>query len=298
MNDALFMRRSERLCDLFSNGQSFVDRNRALRDLIRQCRAIYELQHERLDAIGLLKSMNRRDVRMVERCEDLRFPFEAGQPIGIEREMVGQDLEGDVPAQDCVAGLPDLAHPTGPDGRVDLIRAEANAGRDTVVGCAGATAGVRLVGSASRNCAVEMSPIRCLRSLARHRSTSVRIDGGASGGKAFQSGSRASTEASTSDTSSPSNARLPVSISNRTHPNAQMSLRLSAARPFACSGLMYAAVPRMIPTCVIAGLVIVGEAVASALIADVGSSAFANPKSSTFTVPSGRTLILAGLRSR
>jgi hypothetical protein len=28
------------------------------------------------------------------------------------------------------------------------------------------------------------------------------------------------------------------------------------------------------------------------------SSALANPKSNTFTVPSGRTLILAGLRSR
>ena len=37
---------------------------------------------------------------------------------------------------------------------------------------------------------------------------------------------------------------------------------LSAGRPFACSGLMYAAVPRITPICVIAGLVIVGEMVA------------------------------------
>jgi hypothetical protein len=31
---------------------------------------------------------------------------------------------------------------------------------------------------------------------------------------------------------------------------------------------------------------------------DVGSSAFASPKSIIFTVPSGRTLMLAGSRSR
>ena len=40
----------------------------------------------------------------------------------------------------------------------------------------------------------------------------------------------------------------PVSISKSTHPNAQMSLRLSAGRPLACSGLMYAAVPMIKPT--------------------------------------------------
>ena len=38
-----------------------------------------------------------------------------------------------------------------------------------------------------------------------------------------------------------------------------MSARLSTVRPFACSGAMYAAVPRIIPACVIAGVVIVGD---------------------------------------
>ena len=54
----------------------------------------------------------------------------------------------------------------------------------------------------------------------------------------------------------------------------------------------------MTPIPVIAGLVIVGDAVTSALGAEMGSSAFARPKSSTFTVPSDRSLIFAGLRSR
>ena len=72
--------------------------------------------------------------------------------------------------------------------------------------------------------------------------------------------SRASTNANTSDGVSPGNARRPVSISNRTQPNAKMSLRRSALCPRACSGAMYAAVPRSTPTpVIIAGEVIVGD---------------------------------------
>jgi len=61
---------------------------------------------------------------------------------------------------------------------------------------------------------------------------------------------------------------------------------------------MYAAVPRIMPACVIAGVVIVGDIDALADGVSVGSIAFARPKSSTLTVPSGRTLIFAGFRSR
>ena len=63
---------------------------------------------------------------------------------------------------------------------------------------------------------------------------------------------------------------------------------------------MYAAVPRIIPACVIAGVVIVGDLRARSTDdrAPCGSIAFARPKSSTFTVPSARTLMFAGFRSR
>ncbi len=47
-----------------------------------------------------------------------------------------------------------------------------------------------------------------------------------------------------------------------------------------------------------AGEVIVGDAVTSWLPADSGCASLANPKSSTFTTPSARTLMFAGLRSR
>ena len=59
---------------------------------------------------------------------------------------------------------------------------------------------------------------------------------------------------------------------------------------------MYAAVPRIIPACVpcksVGDIDRFGDEPAA------GSVAFANPKSRTFTVPSGRTLMFAGFRSR
>ena len=96
---------------------------------------------------------------------------------------------------------------------------------------------------------------------------------------------------------SPAKSGFPVSISKQATPNAQMSARVSTRRPVACSGAMYAAVPMIVPTWV-ARAVSVGEVIAFALDAPPGSIAFANPKSSTFTVPSGRTLMFAGFRSR
>ena len=101
-------------------------------------------------------------------------------------------------------------------------------------------------------------------------------------------------------TVSPPNSRRPVSISYSTTPNAQMSARLSAVRPRACSGAHVS-----------------GGAENHALLRHrrrqhrrarqrhCGAAAArrwrdhrARPKSSTFTTSSSRRLMFAGLRSR
>src|SRR5207237_10593121 len=74
-------------------------------------------------------------------------------------------------------------------------------------------AGAKPAGSVSRKYAVEMSAMRAVRSLSRQRCTSVRIDAGTFEGSASRFGGRASTDAKTSDKSSPRNGRVPVSIS-------------------------------------------------------------------------------------
>ncbi len=153
------------------------------------------------------------------------------------------------------------------------------------------------VTSSSTYATVAASVTRRVRSLSRHRWMRVRIREGTDGGSAFQSGWFFNTFANVSDMVSPSKARFPVSISKSTHPNAQVSARLSTGLPRACSGDMYAAVPSMTPGCVACGNR-AADIVALLLDADGGSSALAKPKSRTFTTPSGRSLMLAGFRSR
>ena len=67
---------------------------------------------------------------MIQRRERLRFALEAGEPLGVAGERVGQDLDRDVAIQLRVARAIDLAHAAGPKGGEDLVRAEANAGQE------------------------------------------------------------------------------------------------------------------------------------------------------------------------
>ena len=67
---------------------------------------------------------------MVQRGEHLRFAPEARQPLGIEGEVVGQDLQRDVALQCAVASAIHFAHPAGPEDRENFVGAEASAGRE------------------------------------------------------------------------------------------------------------------------------------------------------------------------
>src|SRR5215471_21641412 len=119
------------------------------------------------------------------------------------------------------------------------------------------------------------------------------MTGGVVGGSAFQSGSFVMTNANVCEIVSPAKSDVPVSISQRTTPNAHTSARLSTGCPVACSGAMYAAVPRISPACV-ARIDKVGELVIAAFDVGSGSNALANPKSNTLTTPSLVTLTFAG----
>ena len=147
--------------------------------------------------------------------------------------------------------------------------------------------------SSSSNCASASACRRRFGSLTRHRVNIRRSSIGVDGGNASSSGSLSRIFAMVSDAVSPANARRPVSISYTMQPNAQTSLRASAACPRACSGLMYAGVPRT-----------------TSLACDprrrhsrgrrrrIGGCGLARPKSSTLTTPSRRILMFDGLRSR
>ena len=65
------------------------------------------------------------NVRMVERCQDLRFPLEAGEPIGIMGDRLWEDFDGDVAVQLRIARPIHFAHPAGAQERDDFIGADA-----------------------------------------------------------------------------------------------------------------------------------------------------------------------------
>ena len=78
--------------------------------------------------IAVLETINRRDVWVVERRQQLRLAIEACETIRIEREGVGDDFQRDIAMQFRIACAIDLAHAAGADLRGDLIDAKTSAG--------------------------------------------------------------------------------------------------------------------------------------------------------------------------
>ena len=128
MDDAVIVGGFERFGDLPRDRQCFVDRNRSARDSLRQVLAFDEFHHQCSDTARLFQSVNVRDVRVIQRCEHLRFATESGEAIGIVGNGGKQDLDRNVAIQLRVAGAIDLTHPARTERGEDLERTETGAG--------------------------------------------------------------------------------------------------------------------------------------------------------------------------
>ena len=96
MDDPLFVGLLERRGDLVRDVESFFDRNGTTRDALGKGLTRDELEHEVVGVVGVLEPIDRGDVRMVERRENLGFALESSQPLRVLSELLGQDLDGDV----------------------------------------------------------------------------------------------------------------------------------------------------------------------------------------------------------
>jgi len=105
-----FMGRFDGFNDLPRDRQRFVERKRAPRDAVRQRRPLDELEHQRMCASTFFESVNRSDVRMIERGEQLCFALESRKTIGIGGEGGRKDLEGDVAIEPRIARPIHLTH--------------------------------------------------------------------------------------------------------------------------------------------------------------------------------------------
>ena len=85
MDDAPLVRGFQRARDLPGVSDRLVERHRSLRESFRQRLAVDEFEHECADAIRFNEAVNRRDVRMIECGERVRFLPQPRHPIVVCR---------------------------------------------------------------------------------------------------------------------------------------------------------------------------------------------------------------------
>src|SRR5262245_56650979 len=127
MDDPSLVCRVEGFGDLLCDQQRLVDRDSARRDALGQRRTLDQLHHQRTRAFAFFETVNRRDVRVIERREDLRLASEAGQPVRVARDQWQQHLDRLVAIERRIASAIHLAHSAGAQGEADLVRSEAAA---------------------------------------------------------------------------------------------------------------------------------------------------------------------------
>ena len=98
------------------------------RNALREILALDEFHHQGVHPSGFLESVDRRDVRVIQRGEGLRLAFKSGQPLGVLGKRVGQDLDRHLTTQRRVRSPIHLAHAAFPERRGDLVNAETGAG--------------------------------------------------------------------------------------------------------------------------------------------------------------------------
>ena len=128
VDDAFLVRGFECFGDLSGDGERFINRQRPLADAIREGLAIDQFEDEEVSPVRLVDAVDRADVRMVQRGEDLRFAAEARETIGIVDETVRKDLQRDVATEFGVARAIHVPHAAGSERRNDFMRPEAGAG--------------------------------------------------------------------------------------------------------------------------------------------------------------------------
>ena len=133
MDDALLMRRLERLRDLLRDRQRLVEWNRATRDALRQIVALDEFHHEGGDARTFFEPVDGGNVRMIQRREDFGLALKARQSVGISGKRGRQDLDGDLTFQLRVRRPIHLAHTAFADRRGDFVDAERVPGAGPMV---------------------------------------------------------------------------------------------------------------------------------------------------------------------
>ena len=137
VDDAAFVGGLQSFCHLEEEWNDLVKRDRPVaRDACGQVVTFDELHDEKGLRAGAgaagrwhnglsLQSKKRRDVRMVDRGQRLRFALEALQPLWMRRQILRQHLDRHLAPELRVARAVDLAHAARTERGDDLIESES-----------------------------------------------------------------------------------------------------------------------------------------------------------------------------
>ena len=121
VRDPCAVSRIQTVYNLDSVLESFIERQRAFLEPVRQRLALDVLHHEVLDAVLASDIMKDADVRMIQLRDRFRFALEALFPLRNFSEVFRQNFDGDGAVEASVFGFVNLAHPADADGRNDLV---------------------------------------------------------------------------------------------------------------------------------------------------------------------------------
>src|SRR5438105_14252672 len=91
--------------------------------------------------IRLIYSVNRADVRIIQRCQDLCFATEAAEAVAIVDEAVGKNLQRNVAPQLAVPRAVHVTHPARSERSRHFIRTKAGAAGESHQRAADSSAG-------------------------------------------------------------------------------------------------------------------------------------------------------------
>ena len=124
MGDALMMRGLQRVGDLSSEREHAAERQGLAGDLLLQRLAPHQLHHEERPALLFADVVHRADVGMVQRRRGARLAREPVERLRAVRQVLRQELDGDVAPQPDVLGLVDDTHPSAADQGDDAVVGE------------------------------------------------------------------------------------------------------------------------------------------------------------------------------
>ena len=121
MDDALLVRRLDRLGDLLRDPNHLLDRHRPLLDTLRERLAFHQLHDQEALAVDLFETEDPGDVGVGQRRQNPGLALETREPLRVLGETVREHLEGHVAAELGVFRTPHLPHPALAQFRSHLV---------------------------------------------------------------------------------------------------------------------------------------------------------------------------------